>query len=147
MTKEKIKYVFMGFGFLDFLGFYFTYENVLNMFLTGLWVDLNMSGATHTIFTIITTLNSILVVSLILSGLLCIFYPTISFFIYYFQFPLRLIFFTMTFGFILHLPGLQVDSWAYKFILAFVIGLEVFRLIFTLKTKKKYFSATEAASP
>jgi len=147
MTREKIKYIFIGLGLLDLFAFYRTYENGLNMLLTGLWGDLNMGSFTDIVFTTITTLNSILILSLILSGLLCIFKPRTSFLIYYFQFPLRLIFFTLTFGFILQLPGLQRDSWTYKFMLAFIVGLEIFRLIFTVKTKQKFFGTAEAASP
>ncbi len=147
MTKEKVKYVLMAFGLLDLFGFYRAYENGLNILLTGLWGDLKMGGLTDIIFTAIMTLNSILVLSLILSGLLSLFKPRVSFLVYYFQFPLRLIFLTLTFGFILRLPGLQIDSWTYKFILAFVVGLEIFRLIFTITTKKKYFGTPETASP
>jgi len=147
MTREKVKYIFIALGTLDIVSFYKTYENGLNMFLAGYWGELSTSGISDIIFTILGTLNSILVLSLVLSGLLCIFRPRTSFLIYYFQFPLRLLFLTLTFGFILRLPGLQIDSWIYKVVVALVLGLELLRLIFTITTKKKYFGTQEAASP
>jgi hypothetical protein len=43
----------------------------------------------------------------------------------YIQFPLRLLFFTLTFGFVLTLSGLHIDSFAYKSLLGVVIGLGI----------------------
>jgi hypothetical protein len=92
------------------------------------------------VFGIIMVLNSILTLSLIVSGLLSFAAWRISIIIYYVQFPLRLVFFTLTFGFVLKLSGLHIDSFAYKALLAFVIGLEVFRLIVSVRISKKHFT-------
>jgi hypothetical protein len=147
MTREKVKYILIALGTLDFVSFYRTYENGFNMFLVGSWGELSASGPSDVIFTIVVTLNSILILSLIISGLLCIFRPRTSFLIYYFQIPLRLIFFTLTFGFILRLPGLQIDSWTYKIVLALVVILELLRLIFSIWTQRKYYRVGQTASP
>ena len=91
-------------------------------------------------------LNPILIVSLIASGFLSIAGARISILIYYIQFPLRLVFFTLTFGFILTLSGLQIDSFAYKALLAIVIGLEVFRLIISIWINRRHFTGRGAVA-
>lgn len=146
MVRHSIKYTLILFGILDLFSFYRTYENGLNFVLTFLWAgNEDMSGYIN-LFGIIMVLNVVLSLLLIASGFLSITGSGISFLIYYVEFPLRLAFFTLTFGFVLTLSGLHIDSFAYKILLAFVIGLEVFRLIFSIKMNRRSFTGRGAVA-
>ena len=147
MDGQRIKYTLILFGILDLFSFYRTYENVQGFVLTFLWSGNEDVGGYTNLFGIVMVLNGILTLSLIASGFLSIAGSRIGIFIYYTQFPLRLVFFTLTFGFILTLSGLQINSFAYKVLLAIVFGLEVYRLIFSIWIGKKYFSGKASVAP
>jgi hypothetical protein len=95
----------------------------------------------------IPILSLTLVLLLFGSGLFLILGKRTGIIIYYFEFPLRLMFFTLTFGFILRISGLQVDTWAYKILVALIVGVELFRLIFSIWTQRKYFKAGLPGNP
>lgn len=140
MDRQRIKYTLILFGILDLYSFYHTYENALDFVLTFLWSGQEDMGGYVNLFAMIMVLNGILTLSLIASGFLSITGSRISFLIYYIQFPLRLVFFTLTFGFVLTLLDLHIDSLAYKGLLAIVFGLEILRLIFSIKISRRYLT-------
>lgn len=90
----------------------------------------------------IPILSVIMVLSLIASGVFLILGRKTGIVISYFQFPLRLMFLTLTFGFVLGFPGLRIDTLTYKTLLAFIAGLELIRLIFSIWVHRKYLRAS-----
>jgi hypothetical protein len=146
MTREQVKYTLIVLGTLDLFSVYRTYDDGLNILLAFFWGETSTMEGMGFVNAILI-LNTILTLSLVVTGLSSIAGLRISYLVYYFQFPLRLIFFTLTFDFILSLPGLQMDTWIYKILLAIVVTLEIVRLIFTIKTRKIMFGTRETASP
>ncbi|MBN1251000.1 MAG: hypothetical protein JXA16_02620, partial [Bacteroidales bacterium] len=59
--------------------------------------------------------------------------------IYYFQFPFKLAFMILTFGFLLKLSIIPQESILFKIILFTVFLLEFFRLIYSILIHKKYY--------
>lgn len=146
MTRQQVKYILIVLGILDLFAVYRTYDNGLNILLTFLWGGTsNVEGIEFV--NIVLILNTILTLSLVVTGLSSIAGLRISYLVYYFQFPLRLILFTLTIGFILSIPGLQMDTWIYKAFLIIVLSFEIVRLIFTIRTRKIMFGTRETASP
>lgn len=95
----------------------------------------------------IPVLNMILTLLLFASGVLLILGKKIGIIIYYFEFPLRLLFITLTFGFILRIFGLQVDTLTHNIVLGILFTLELLRLIFSIWTHRKYYKVGQIASP
>ena len=152
MTREQIRYSLIILGILDIVSFYRTYETGFYMWdniiatldfgsgsETELWDKLLILG--------IPILSLTLVLLLVASGLFLIMGKKTGIIIYYFEFPLRLAFLTLTFGFIFKLFGLQVDTWTYKLALTLIIGIELLRLIYSIWTQRKYFRVGQTASP
>lgn len=81
----------------------------------------------------------LLIFSLIASGILSILRKKSSLIIYYFQFPLKVTFMILTFGFLFKLLGLQLDSSGYKILLYITFLLEIARLVITIMIHKKEF--------
>ena len=115
------------FGLLDLFSFVDTYKIGISM----------IDNIEH--FPIMSILEILLIFSLIASGVLSILRKKISLIIYYVQFPLRLVYIILTFGFLLTLFGLQYDSIAYKILVGVVILLEIARLTFTIMIHKRKF--------
>ena len=81
----------------------------------------------------------LLIISLVASGVLSIMRKKISLIIYYFQFPLRITFMILTFGFLLRILALQYDSVGYKILLGVTFLLEITRLIIIIMIHKKEY--------
>ena len=145
MTREKVTYILIVLGVLDLFSFYKNYESGMRILLTSSWEVGDTGGLTDTLFLAIMILNILFLLSLLASGFLSIFRPHKGLHIYYFQFPFRLIFVTLTFGFILGLTKFNISSWEYKVTMWLVTGLELFRLFFSIWIKQKYFSQKEKA--
>ena len=126
MNKERIRYILIILGVLDLVSFYRTYN-------TGMWI-LESWKHSHTL----EILEFILILSFLFSGILLIIGKKISLVIYYFQFPFKLAFLFLTFGFVLRIVGLPIHSLAYKILLGFIIGLETVRLFFTIWIHRRY---------
>jgi hypothetical protein len=122
-----IKYGLILFGIFDLLSFWRTYKIGLSM----------IDNLEH--FPLISILEMVLILSLIVSGTLSILRNKSALIIYYFQFPLRLAFMVLTFGFLLKIFGLSYDSIMYKLILGLTYLLEVGRLGYTIVIHKRYY--------
>jgi hypothetical protein len=120
MTKK----ILIVFGLLDLFSFAVTYKFVFNMIE-------NLS--------LISIPEMLLIISLVASGVLSIMRKKISLIIYYFQFPLRITYMILTFGFLLRILSLQYDSVGYKILLGVTFLLEFTRLIIIIMIHKKEY--------
>ena len=123
MTKKTL----VLFGLLDLVSFAVTYRFIIKAIE-------NIER-----FSLLSIPEILLIVSLIASGILLILRKKISLIIYYFQFPLRVIFMILTFGFLFDLFGFQYDSVGYKILVVTTFLLEVVRLIITIMIHKKEY--------
>jgi len=120
MTKK----ILIAFGLLDLLAFAKTYKIMFKMIEN---------------FSLISIPEIFLIISLIASGIFSIMRKKSSLIIYYFQFPLKITFVIMTFGFLFKMLGFQYDSVGYKILLGVTFLLEITRLIITIMIHKKEF--------
>ena len=74
--------------------------------------------------------------SLLVSGPLFIVGNKIGFIVYYFQFPFRLLFFLVTFGFLLKVFNPPQGTFAHGMLLATIFALEAVRLMLTIQKNK-----------
>lgn len=88
---------------------------------------------------ILNSLEILLIVSLLVSGVLSIMRKKSALVIYYFQIPLRIIFMILTFGFLIKLFGFQYDSVGYKIMVIIASLLELVRLTYSIMIHKKEF--------
>ena len=123
MTKK----ILISFGILDLLSFVLTYKFGIKMI-----ENIELSPLMY-------LPEILLIVSLIASGIFSILKKKVSLFIYYFQFPLKVTFMILTFGFLFKLLGLQHDSVGYKILIPTTFLLEVTRLVITIMIHKKEF--------
>jgi len=123
MTKKTL----VLFGLLDLVSFAVTYKFIIKA----------IENIEH--FSLLSIPEILLIVSLIASGILLILRKKISLIIYYFQFPLRVIFMILTFGFLFDLFRFQYDSVGYKILVVTTFLLEVVRLIITIMIHKKEY--------
>jgi len=152
MTREQIRYSLIFFGILDIVSFFRTYETVFYMW-DNIAATLNFGFGSEAqlldkiLMLGIPMLNLTLVLLLIASGLFLIMGKKAGIIIYYFEFPLRLAFFILTFGFLLSPFGFQIGTWAYKLTLMLIAVLELARLIYSIWIQKKYFIEGQSTSP
>jgi hypothetical protein len=123
MTKKTLIIL----GFLDLVSFAVTYK-----------FGLKMIGNIE-LAPLMTIPEILLIFSFIASGILSILRKKSSLIIYYFQFPLKVTFMILTFGFLLKLSGFQYDSSGYKILLYITFLLEIARLVITIMIHKKEF--------
>ena len=123
MTKKTL----ILFGLLDLVSFVVTFK-----FVTKVIENIDR-------FSLLSIPEILLIVSLIASGILSIMRKKISLIIYYFQFPLRITFMILTFGFLIKLLGFQYDSVGYKILAVMTFLLEILRLIITIMIHKKEY--------
>lgn len=123
MTKRAL----ILFGLLDLVSFVVTFK-----FVTKVIENIDR-------FSLLSIPEILLIVSLIASGVLSIMRKKISLIIYYCQFPLRVTFMILTFGFLFKLFGFQYDSVGYKILIWMTFLLEIVRLIITIIIHKKEF--------
>ncbi|GEM_PF-1645375 len=152
MINKKIKYSLIFLGFLDLVSFFRTYKVGINYFAnfndlldvvdgleSGFWYKVLLIG--------MPILSVTLLLMLLTSGILLILGKKAGIIVYYFEFPLRFLTYTLTFGFMITLLGLQVNSMNYKLALILIVVLELVRLVFSIWTQRNYFGAREIASP
>jgi hypothetical protein len=108
------------FGLLDLLSFYRSAPNLIRALENFVPSAIGLAWI-------------LLVVSLLASGPLNIVGNRFAYVIYYFQFPLKLAFLTLTFGFLFKIIQLQVGTLAYGMLTASVIALEATRLMLTIQ--------------
>lgn len=123
MTKK----ILIAFGILDLLSFVLTYKFGIKMI-----ENIELSPLMY-------LPEILLIISLIASGIFSILKKKVSLLIYYFQFPLKVTFMILTFGFLFKLLGLQHDSVGYKILIPITFVLEVTRLVITIMIHKKEF--------
>ena len=124
MTKKTL----ILFGLLDLVSFVVTYKFVIK-------VIENIDR-----FSLLSIPEILLIVSLIASGVLSIMRKKTSLIIYYIQFPLRVTFMILTFGFIFILLGFQYDSVGYRILVVITFLLEIIRLLITIMIHKKEYN-------
>ncbi len=116
------------FGILDIITLIRSYEHLIPS--STAWINSPL----------ITIASSVLYTSLIFSAYFLIRKQKIGLWLTYFQFPLRMAFLVLSFGFLLITARFFNDrSTIYSIMMWFVIGLEVVRLIITIVIHKKYF--------
>ena len=132
MTPVQIRYSLILLGFLDIVSFWRTFDTSL----------FNFDSWNH----IMPILNAFLVLTLLASGILLVMDKKLGIVIYYIQFPLRMLFLILTFGFVVSLTNLQIDTLGYKIALTLAMILELCRLIYSIWTYKNYFRPKKTAS-
>ena len=85
------------------------------------------------------SLEILLILSFMVSGVLSIMRKKIALVLYYFQMPLRLTFVILTFGFLINIFGFQFNSIGFKVMFILTSLLEIARLIFTIMLHKREF--------
>ena len=124
MTKKTL----ILFGLLDLVTFVVTFK-----FLIKLIENIEL-------ISLLSIPEILLIVSLIASGVLSIMRKKTSLIIYYIQFPLRVTFMILTFGFIFKLLGFQYDSVGYRILVVITFLLEIIRLLITIMIHKKEYN-------
>lgn len=148
MTQRQIRYTLGFFGVLDLISFVRTFKSgtyIIDNF--SIFINSDVASWEKALGIGIPVLNMILTLLLFASGVLLILGKKIGIIIYYFEFPLRLLFITLTFGFILRIFGLQVDTLTHNIVLGILFTLELLRLIFSIWTHRKYYKVGQIASP
>jgi hypothetical protein len=95
------------------------------------------SASPYFLAVIIGTL--LIYLSLILSAYFLIRQSKVGLWLTYAQFPLRLFFVVLSFGFLLSVNPFQMDEIGYKYFIGVLMGLEIVRLIITIQIHRKYF--------
>ena len=90
-------------------------------------------------FPLMNSLEILLILSFMVSGVLSIMRKKIALVLYYFQMPLRLTFVILTFGFLINIFGFQFNSIGFKVMFILTFLLEIARLIFTIMLHKREF--------
>jgi hypothetical protein len=90
-------------------------------------------------FPLMNSLEILLILSFMVSGVLSIMRKKIALVLYYFQMPLRLTFVILTFGFLINIFGFQFNSIGSKVMFILTFLLEIARLIFTIMIHKREF--------
>ena len=90
-------------------------------------------------------INLLIYISLILSSYFLIKQNKFGIWLTYGQFPLRLLYLTLSFGFLLLMNQfLQFEDLRYRIFIGFLVGLEILRLIITILIHRKYFRNTKS---
>lgn len=122
------KNILILFGLLDLLTIIFSHKTLLNLIKNP---DL--------ILALINLLTLVLLLSILLSGILSILKKKSALIIYYFQFPFKLGFFILSFGFILKIFDITLGTSLYYIVSGIIIFLEFARLLINIIIHKKYF--------
>lgn len=125
-----MKKLLLLFGLLDIVTLVRSYQHIIPQ--ASSWTD----------YPLMTIASSVLYASLVLSAYFLIMQNKLGLWITYIQFPLRMFFLVLSFGFLLITARLFNDrSIIYSTMMWFVIGLEIVRLIITIVIHKKYFNS------
>lgn len=121
--------IFIFFGLLDLLAFYRAFPT-----LNRIFENYDVSALIPNVLPAITVL---MIVSLLVSGPLTLADNRYGFVTYYIQFPFRLAFSILTFGFILKLFPMQLGTFNYGMLTATVFAFEATRLMLTIQYHKR----------
>ena len=122
------------FGLLDIITLVRSYKHIIPQ--TSSW----------TAFPEIVIANTLLYILLILSSYFLLRQNKVGLWLTYAQFPLRLAFLVLSFGFLLTLSRFFDDKeQAYRIIMWISIVLEICRLIFSIQIHRKYFLSSKTA--
>ncbi|NOQ73745.1 MAG: hypothetical protein GQ574_17185 [Crocinitomix sp.] len=120
--NPRYKYATSIFALVDGVSvltlFMLLYSNIMD---GGFWLQFNF----------LTFFRILLVVSFAFSSVLFFLRKKEAFVLYYFQFPMRLLFMTMSFSFLIELFGGIYGTTAYWTVIVLVFALEVVRLVLT----------------
>lgn len=126
---NPLRGIFIGFGLLDLLAFYRSAPTLARIF-----ENYDVSALIPNVLPAVTVL---LIVSLLVTGPLMILGNSIGYTLYYFQFPLRLIFLKgLTFGFVFQIFPTQVGTFNHGMVMASVIAFEAMRLMLTIRRQR-----------
>ena len=117
------------FGILDIVSFIRMYKLGLNL--------LDFSEYCFDLPSIMGVLELTLILSLPITGILLLLRKKAGLIVYYFQFPFKIGFLILSFGFLLKIFQLPFSSTAYYIILIIVILLEIIRLYLSIITHKE----------
>jgi len=124
-----MKRLLIVFGILDIVTLIRSYGHVTN--LSGQWDT----------FPSITIGNFLIYLSLMVSAYFLIRQNKLGLWITYGQFPLRLLFGVLSFGFLLTITTLFDDGLViYRILMWALFGLETLRLLLTILVQKRYYS-------
>jgi hypothetical protein len=148
MTKERTNYILIIFGLLDLVSFMRTYK-MIQFNWDGIFfaISADLTFWNRVLGIVTPILYLALIFMLVPSGLLLILKNKLGLIIYYLEFPLRLFFVTLTFGFVIKFLGLQMGTLTYTLMMTLVYILEIGRLVFTIWSHKKYYTVGQTASP
>ena len=119
------------FGILDIITLVRSYNHIIP------------SSTSWTEYPLLTIASSVLYASLIFSAYFLITKHKAGLWLTYLQFPLRMAFLVLSFGFLLLTANFFNDRLAiYSIMMWFVIGLEIVRLIITILIQKHFFLVT-----
>ena len=122
------------FGLLDIITLVRSYKHIIPRTID--WSD----------FSFITTGNILLYTSLFLSAYFLLVKKKAGLWLTYGQFPLRLALVVFSFGFLFTLNRLfDNHSESYRIIFWSLLGLEILRLIYTIRIHRKYFSFSKVS--
>ena len=121
------------FGILDLISLLRTYKNGLKL------IGIILNPETLSFYRIIDIFEVILIASLLITGILSILKRKSSLVGFYIQFPFKLAFMILSFGFLLKVFGIPYDSIIYKFLVFIVITLEIARLIITITINRRNY--------
>jgi uncharacterized membrane protein len=128
ITALQLKKLLHLFGILDIITLIRSHEHLIPG--STAWIN----------YPLITIASSVLYASLIFSAYFLIRKHKAGLWLTYIQFPLRLAFLVLSFGFLLMaVRSFNDQPGTYSFMLWFVTGLEIVRLIITIVIHKKYF--------
>ncbi len=123
------KYGLLLCGFLDIVSFIRTSKLGLKLLdFTGYRIDL---------YSVMSVLELILILSLPITGILLLLRKKAGIILYYCQFPFRIGFLILSFGFLLRIFRLSFNTTAYYIVLVIVILMEILRLSFSIIAQKK----------
>jgi hypothetical protein len=125
-----MKKLLILFGILDIVTLILKYQ-----IIPGLASD-------WTYFPIIVIGNILVCLLLIFSAYFLIRQHKIGLWLTYIQFPLRLLFVTLSFNFLFVMNSFQQGELGFKIFVVTVMGLEIVRLIITIVIHRKYFRQT-----
>lgn len=132
--RNKMKKLLPLFGILDIITLIRSYKHLIPA--SSAWSDYPM-----------TTIASILYASLLFSAYFLIRQQKLGIWLAYIQFPLRMAFLVLSFGFLLSTSSLfNNQSEAYRIMIWALIGLEIIRLVCTIFIHKRYFSVQKTVS-
>ncbi len=90
-------------------------------------------------------LNLLIYISLIFSSYFLVKQDKVGIWLTYGQFPLRLLYLILSFGFLSTLNQfLQFEDLGYRIFIGFLVGLDIVRLIITIQIHRKYFRISKS---